>query len=1148
MIATLPPIRAGIGTPPACVLRPHLRRFLGICLCSLMTTLLSPLSSRAAESLEKSFLTPPASSRALTWWHWMNGNVTKPGITRDLEAMKTAGVQGAILFNVGLLPEGPVTFMSEAWWDCVRHTMRESDRLGLKFGIFNSDGWSMSGGPWIPIEDSMKQLVWEEIQVVGGRKLQVKIPQPKTNIIYEDIALLAFPSLPREEALGGFRVIGADGVKQPANLFDGDPATRASFESRADDEPASHVILDLGEPKTLRRLVFEQVDVNPSHPTTATLEHSSDGERFERVQGHVVLNLRYDSDLQSCTLGFPEITARFLKLNLALESPKAAGPNGGTVRVRTGSIGNIHLHESPRVTFWEPKSGQSKIIRHDRQPQFQRELALQTKETLPAEWRIDRRSLVDLTGQLDPDGMLTWEAPEGDWTVLRVGYTSTLRKNAPASAAGHGYECDKMSVAATERHFHSYLGRMVNLARETIGRPLDFAQMESWEAGIQNWTDDFETEFARRRGYDLRPFLPVLTGGRVVDSYEASNRLLWDMRRTVAELMGERYWATMHRLCREHGVQVLGEGSGMQHYLYDPILYHRHTDVPMGEFWTSEGSVRADCKNAASVANTYGKPLVAAEAFTGGGEAMWRYGPADLKLLGDEAFLLGVNQFVLHTYVHQPHEVGPGFTLGQYGNHFQRLNPWYTAADGWFDYIARCQFLLRQGRFVADLSYFTGEGIPGYLGLPQEVTPALPAGYDYDGFNLDLLRQMTVHEGRAMLPSGMAYPVLAFQDSSEMTLDLVREIGRIVEAGATVVADRPSRTPSQLDASGAEQEWKARVEEIWGPENASSSRDRRYGKGRLVAEPSLATVLTGMGIAPDFEAPDATTKGQLGYLHRRLDDGELYFVVNRTPQAYSGRCVFRDGSPHAELWDPKDGRITSLTATRTEAGRISVPLTLEPRASCFVFLRNSPSDGKAAPPAPAPATAGTKSLPMDEGWSIAFEDPREGPVAIDLDRLIDWSLHPDVRLRTFSGTAVYRRAFDVPSGAAQPSARVELDLGEVHEVATVRVNGRRLANLWSQPYRLDITQALIPGRNTLEIKVTNTAANRLIGDEQHAPDDPESPLRVGSTVGSIPSWLAQPDGRSSARRSFVTFQYFSSTSRLEPSGLVGPVRLVLHPP
>jgi hypothetical protein len=303
-----------------------------------------------------------------------------------------------------------------------------------------------------------------------------------------------------------------------------------------------------------------------------------------------------------------------------------------------------------------------------------------------------------------------------------------------------------------------------------------------------------------------------------------------------------------------------------------------------------------------------------------------------------------------------------------------------------------------------------------------------------------------------------------------------------------------------------------------------------------------------MGIAPDFEAPDATTKGQLGYLHRRLDDGELYFVVNRTPQAYSGRCVFRDGSPHAELWDPKDGRITSLTATRTEAGRISVPLTLEPRASCFVFLRNSPSDGKAAPPAPAPATAGTKSLPMDEGWSIAFEDPREGPVAIDLDRLIDWSLHPDVRLRTFSGTAVYRRAFDVPSGAAQPSARVELDLGEVHEVATVRVNGRRLANLWSQPYRLDITQALIPGRNTLEIEVTNTAANRLIGDEQHAPDDPESPLRVGSTVGSIPSWLAQPDGRSSARRSFVTFQYFSSTSRLEPSGLVGPARLVLHPP
>ena len=1053
--------------------------------------LLSLLSPLLADPLESNFVDPPQDSQALTWWHWMNGNVSKEGITRDLEAMREVGIQGAILFNIGMLPEGPVAFGGEAWWECVDHALRECDRLGLKFGAFNSDGWSMSGGPWIPVEDSMKQLVWEELEIEGGKEVRLPMP-PREAAGSGEVALLAFPALPNERPHPVEEVRGVEGG---GRWIDGDESTAAELEPLADLSGPGGTTFDFGKPVTLRRIVFAAVEATPWFEAEVRVEVSRDGERFEPVPASVPLNLKYDSDVKTCTLGFPAVEARQVRVRLWQAS--ADEPTPVPMKPEPVKIGEVRFFEAPRVSFWEAKSGQSKRIRHDRQGRFIDELARRTNDGPEPEWTVRRSEIVDLSDRVEADGEVVWTAPPGRWTVLRVGYASTLRRNSPATAAGKGYECDKMSVAATERHFRGYLGPLIERSRRVTGRPLDFAQMESWEAGIQNWTEDFAEAFEAKRGYDLIPFLPVLTGGRVVESFDVSNRVLWDMRRTVGELMSERYWGTMLRLCREQGVEVLGEGSGMQHYLYDPMLYHRQTDVPMGEFWASEEHPRADCKHAAAVALGYGRRLAAAEAFTAGGPDLWRESPRDLKRMGDEAFALGVNQFVLHSFVHQPFEAAPGLTLGRFGHHFQRLNPWFSEARGWLDYVARCQWLLRQGTQVADLAWFTGEGVPSYLGRPEEMRPALPPGFDYGGVNLELLRQVEVKDGRCHLPSGASHAVLVFPESERMTPELVAELKRLVEAGATVVARRPSESPSLAGHPQADEEVSRAVREWWGKPHAGG-----------IHHGALEPVLGGLGLGPDVRTEPAEALGSLRFIHRRAGTDEIYFLANVTDEPLTCEVTFRDGGPVVEIWDPRDGSIAKGGEGRT------LKLALEAHGSRFVIFRQSASAAAKAPPA-----FGDREIEIAGPWEASFrpiagrEFRREGLALGDL------SAAEDPELRFFSGVAEYRTEFTF-----EGKGPAWLDLGAVHDVATIFLNGRRLGNLWMRPYRLEVSSALKPGRNELRVRLATTAANALVGDAG----------KSGKT-----EWPP-----SAAGRTFVSHDPFTADSPLDRAGLVGPVRLL----
>jgi len=1085
----------------------------------LMSLMVAP-GFTGAQSFDR-FQKPQMADEPTTFWHWMNGHVTQNGITNDLETMKSVGVGGTLLFSIGYFPAGPVKFMSDEWISCVAHAIKESDRLGLTFGIYNSDGWSMSGGPWITPEESMKQIVWSETKVAGGTRVTRQLAQPPGKLIYEDVAILAFPAVEGDGAITPQGIKQHHLVKNPEAAFDGTTATAMTM-LKPDNSQSAELVVDLGEVSLLRRVEFEKVKSEGFMGTATKVELSKDGINYSEVGGGLPMNLKAESLINQLTFSFRKMDARYVRLSMDVETTSSLTPiprDPDSVEV-----GEVRFYESPRVRYWEPKSGNSKRIRHDRQRIFTSEMNSVTEEILPAAMKVEADKQIDLSDKINSQGLLTWDAPVGDWTVLRVGYTSTDRKGGPATAEGRGLECDKMDAKSVEKHFNAYAGKISDLSQKLIGRPIDYMQMESWEAGVQNWTKGFEVEFEKRNGYSILPYLPVLAGGYVVDSYETSDKFLWDFRETVSAMIAENYWSTMLRCARERGIKVSGEGSGMQHYLYDPMRYMKETDIPMGEFWPNEGIARADMKNASSVAHTYGRKLVGGESFTHSSPNLWSVTPFDLKRIGDQAFALGANLFVLHSYVHQPYDVAPGFTLGRFGTYFHRLNPWFTQAQGWLDYIARCQYMLRQGEAVQDIAYFTGEGIPSSLGLRWELHPEVPPGLDYDGVNLELLKMMTVKNGRIVLPSGANYGLLIVPYAKRMTPDLLAELKRLVEEGAAVlIGDRPVGSPSLKGDKQADDNVKLMAEELW----ALAGKDG----SRLFTGADVAKVINEISLAPDFEFSE--NSGPVEWVHRRDERSDIYFVAhaaNGTSGTIKGKGSFRVSGKVPELWDADRGTTRPLAYEMTD-GRTVVDLEFDPRGSVFVVFNKETTVTERMPERSSPV----QTMQIEGPWKVEFGVDGE-PLEVVLENLTDWSKNENERIKYFSGSTTYTKEFEL----GKIDGRIEISLGDVcQQLATVSVNGVEAGRMWRPPYTLDITDR-VRGRRTnrLEICVTNTGFNMQAGDDRYEADvhyDKKGMIR------EFPNWLTNPEQRDSRRKTFVTYKPPRRKTKLDASGLIGPV-------
>jgi len=1189
-----------------------------------LAALLSASAVFGADSLQQTFLNPPEEAKPHTWWHWCNGNISKIGITLDLEAMQRIGVGGAQIFNVAPgAAAGPVLTGSPEWRDLTKFAITEANRVGVELAIHNCPGWSESGGPWVKPEQSMQKVVFAETCVRGPKPFEEQLPQPETvQGYYRDIAVLAFPTPACDEATARpVAVTASVPVAKQTTLVD--PASKGVVALPLDQRgKAQFVQVEFAEPVKASSLFIiaksDRVKVN------ASLEASDDGKTFRRLAGLPSL-----LDAHRSEVSFPETAARFFRIAMTPGEDKKKAK--ATIE-RLEFVG-------PRLSDIVHKAG------------YASKAGIEiSKDTLPASACVALEKIVDLTDKLTPDGKLAWNVPEGSWTVVRMGHTSTGRVNAPAPESGRGLECDKMSRAAVEAHFAGMMEKVIGDAGPLAGKTLKMVLADSWEAGCQNWTPLMREEFKKRRGYDPIPWLLTLTA-RPVGDVERSERFLWDFRRTIADLIAENHYGVIQELCHKHGMLLTAEAPGIgMPTIADEIQCKAYTDVPMGEFWIDGHN---DSREPACAAHVYGRKLATTESFTAGTQdAKWEKTPFDHKALGDLNFCRGVNRFVFHRYAMQPWtDRFPGMTMGPWGTNFERTNTWWEQAGPWMKYLTRCQALLQSGLFSADVLYFYGEGAPVTLTGRE---PQLPPGFDFDACDAGaLFTRVSVKDGLLVLPDGMSYRFLLLPATDRMTPAMLRRVKELAEAGATVVVPTgacPHKSPSLSGWPQCDDEVGRLANELWGAEPCGS---RTVGKGRVVWGGPLENVFAKAGVKPDFESDAA--QGDVTWIHRHTADADLYFVSNQLSCGATVNCTFRvEGTP--EIWNPDTGKIATAAQFSQKEGRTVAPLQFEPAGAVFVvFRKGAPTvdaiaaatcNGKdiAAMDVSAPAarivvekaiygadpehgdgcadvtaklaslvksgrllvkvnnslaaadpalnrvkrllvkysiggnshtvdqpensvlrltarageypcspitpelgrneagaplvstplagvfeakTVSGKSLRAEIGevpkpveiagpWQLSFPPKWGAPETVPLEKLISWTDHADEGVKHFSGTATYSKEFAWDGKGAAPGVRFLLDLGSVREIAQVKLNGKDLGILWKPPFRVDATGALHPGKNALEVRITNLWPNRLIGD------------------AGLPK---------EKRFTWAAFEPFKAGDALFPSGLLGPVAL-----
>jgi hypothetical protein len=1193
--------------------------------------------------LEKDFRVPPPAARPWVYWFWVNGNVTREGITADLEAMQRAGIGGVLIMEVTQgEPAGPVGFNSPLWHELIKHVCAEADRLGLEVNMNNGPGWEGSGGPWITPELSMQKIVWSETAVEGPKHLESPLPSPPAEQnYYRDIKVLAFPTPSGNARLGNMACKACFTFARPTGVF-------------------------------------------------------------------------------------------------------------------------------PVPAEW-PEVPSTEVVARDR--------------------------IVDLTAKMDNAGKLTWDIPEGKWTILRMGHTTTGR----GPDTGAGLECDKMSKEAAETHFNALMSKLIAEAGPLTGKSLVATHIDSWECGVQNWTPKFREDFKRRRGYDLVLYLPVITG-RIVQSRETSERFLWDLRQTINELVLDNYAGHFREMAHRNGLRLTTEAYTT--CPCDELSFAGRPDEPMSEVWSWPRYLAAFSSTAmTSGGHVWGKKIIAAEAFSATSDERWLGHPANLKELGDWAFCEGINRLVVHRYAMQPWpNVRPGMSMGGWGLHYERTQTWWEMSKAWHEYLARCQHLLRQGLFTADVCYLSGEGIPQSLDRERRLmskSPFDPLGpRERTGYNFDicppdaLLTRMSVKNGRLVLPDGMSYRLLVLPMVETMTPELLSKIKELVEAGATVVGSRPSKSPSLKNYPQCDHEVKQLTDELWGLGSAPAElTERKIGKGRLfwsaafqkkpetadtpaeqlgsaqwiwhpdgdnhwampaatryfrrgievdAARPVMSArlvmtayeglkcwvngqpvgsvfnplanyrfltadiasllkpgknliaveannglggptgliavirfeyvdgasetictdrqwdsattfkerwtsdvasgegwiaarefgslqpweelnrvsadtlmlpeedivneVLAKLGMKPDFDYQPKSGIRSLRFTHRTLDGADIYFVANKLPQAENAVCAFRVSGKRPEIWHPDSGQMESPAVYDETDGIVRLPIYFEPSGSEFVVFRKDTSlpsmristvekDGKEVLGTTwkSPSTVveitkpvdplevkltvdadqrisiqawqsgkyeirrtdgSTRSIVVDRipplmelagPWEVHFATGCGAPDKVIFDKLISWSEHTGQGVKYYSGTATYAKSFSLSPEMAGKNRRLNLSLGEVQIMAEIILNGKNLGILWKKPFCLDITDAVKPGENKLEVRVVNLWINRQIGDE-FLPED--SDRNGGITLKTWPQWVL--DGKSSpaGRHTFTSWRLWNKNDPLQPSGLLGPVRVV----
>lgn len=1044
---------------------------------------LSACGAKETPDLESLWENPPYESRPWVYWYWCRGAVSREGITADLEAMKEAGIAGAYLFTIDGVPAEPLiepsySQLTPEWWEIVGFAVSEADRLGIDIGLNACDGWALAGGPWITPELSMQKVVWAGTTAAGGTKLDIELPLPAHNEgYYRDIAVFAYPC--EEITAEPEPVVSSDGGDgSPQFLAD---CTGGVFRSQA----PCRIEYAFGEPFTCR-----SVEVMPHkgnyQAQRLILEASDDGTSFRRVVRLDPPRHGWQWDKTPVTYAVPAVTAKYFRF---VYDPEGSEPGSEDLDKAKNppslEIEGIRLSSSGRIHQYEGKNGQTWRL-------APRTTALQ----LPDSLCVDPSQLLDIT-LFASGGRLEWDAPEGNWNILRMGHTSTGIRNVPAGGAS-GLECDKFNPGAVKLQFDSWMGRVMDGSGEG-SRAIKICHTDSWECASQNWSPVMRDEFRRRRGYDIVPWLPVFAG-IPVGSAERSEEVLHDLRKTIAELVADNFIGTLRKEAAARGCLFSAECSAPT-MAGDGLMTFRNADIPMGEFWfrTPMQDKPNDILDAVSGAHIYGKNIVQAEAFTQR-RIMWDEHPGMLKAMQDREYALGVNKMVYHVYTHNPWpDRSPGLTLSDgIGLFFQRDQTWWNQGREWVDYAARCQALLQFGKPVVDLAVFAGEELPCRAVLPERLVPFLPGlfgadvaererirmenkgiplaeepwgkihtanitaahdwvnalrGYHYDSFNADVLFDgAEVRNGRLVLPGGMSYAVLVVPGANPMMPD-----ARLSPEAAAKIKRFASRGLPVLSA-----------------DEAVATCLLPYGD----------STFDRLGIPRDLEVYEHSGDyaGGIAFAHRASDGTDIYFIANQEGRTRELSFSMRTAGRIPELWYPAPGRIMRCNEWNISEGRTHMPLNLEPYESVFVVFRKPAGDSAGiGNTVSAPETV----MAVGGPWKVSFDPDWGGhPEPVVFEKLTDWASHADDRIRYYSGTAVYSQTFAYDAGT--DGTRCYIDLGDVYNIASVRINGVDCGTVWTPPFRVDITDAVAEGENLLEIAVTNTWRNRMLGDRSGA--------------------------------------------------------------
>ncbi|MBC7653724.1 MAG: glycoside hydrolase family 2 [Oligoflexus sp.] len=1038
-------------------------------------------------SLEQGFIIPPDSIQTSIYWYWMSDNISKEGVVKDLYAMKSQGINRAFMGNIGYesTPYGKVKLFSDEWWDILHTALKTATKLNIEIGIFNSPGWSQSGGPWIKPEQSMRYLASKETFIKGGKKVSMILSKPEGD--FQDVRVIAYKAPKNyDQNINTLKpnLVTSTPIVDIDKVLDNDkntevliPATTEftiDFVTNGDYTARSLVIYPAHKEAMANAEI--QIKEKDGYKTIKT---------FKIDRSRANLNVGFDP-YGPVAVSFPATTSK----NFRLVFTKASKDFG---------IAEIELSATPRVESFTEKTLAKMFqtpLPYWNEYQWKPQPIVEDKSLV-----IDPLTVIDISDKMSSNGALNWEAPKGDWVVLRSGMLPTKVENGPASPEGIGLEVDKMSKEHVASHFEAFLGEIIRRIPAEDRKTWKVTVQDSYETGGQNWTDGMLERFKQNYGYDALPYLPVLRG-EVVGSQEMSDRFLWDLRRFIADRVAYDYVGGLRDISHKYGLHTWLENYGHWGFPGEFLQYGGQSDEIGGEFW-SEGELgNIENRAASSAAHIYGKRKVSAESFTAGGKPYIRY-PYMMKQRGDRFFTEGINNTLLHVYIQQPSDDKVPGINANFGNEFNRHNTWFNYLNLFTSYLKRTNFMLQQGNYIADAAYFIGEDAPKMTGVTD---PPLPKGYSFDYINAEVIKgRVKVVNGKLVLPDGMTYSVLVLPKLETMRPELLQKIKDLVAQGATVLGPAPSRSPSLQGFPNSDAEVQKLAKELWGNVDGVNIKSAAYGKGNILSGMDMQQVFDKLNILPDFKSEKADP---LLYIHRKTEEADIYFVSNQSEQAINVNPVFKIQGKQPEIWDPVTGTVRMLPEFSIDKKGTTIPLKLAPLQSAFIVFRKSISvtsgNGTNFPDA-------TSVVSIKTPWSVTFDQKMRGPKnPVIFTELTDWTTSKNDSIKYYSGTALYNNTFSIV--LPKNDERVYLNLTDVKVMAKVKVNGVDVGGVWTAPWRVDITKALKQGKNSIEIAVVNTWVNRLIGDSK------------------LPA---------AERKTWTSFPLYNPGDPLQPSGLTG---------